>query len=165
MAAVTPGAVAPDFSLISMDGAKFSLQNALAKGPVIVAFFKVSCPVCQYTFPFLERLYKNISDHKVSLIGISQNDRNATADFTEEYGVTFPVLLDDTKAFLVSNAYGLTTVPTIFWIAEDGTIQISSVGWSRKDFEEIAGKVAELVGGPSRILFCPDEKIAEFRAG
>jgi hypothetical protein len=38
-------------------------------------------------------------------------------------------------SYPVSNAYGLTNVPTIFWIAQDGEIEVSSVGWVKADFE------------------------------
>ena len=53
------------------------------------------------------------------------------------------MLLDDTRSYPVSNAYGLTNVPTIFWIAQDGEIEISSVGWVRKEMEEFNQRAAE----------------------
>ena len=58
MATLKAGTSAPDFTLPTIDGKKFSLRDALARGPVLAAFFKVSCPTCQYAFPFLERIYK-----------------------------------------------------------------------------------------------------------
>ena len=58
MAALEAGTQAPQFELPAMDGSRFSLQDALTRGPVVAAFFKISCPVCQYAFPFLERIYK-----------------------------------------------------------------------------------------------------------
>jgi len=129
------------------------------------AFFKVSCPVCQYAFPFLDRIYKNYGGQKVAFVGISQNDKKDTTNFMRQFGVTFPVLLDDTKRFPVSNAYGLTTVPSIFLIAPDGEIQVSSVGWSRQDIEKIARRAAETNGANVMPLFRPEEQIAEFRPG
>jgi peroxiredoxin len=165
MAALTSGAKAPDFELPAMDGEIFSLRDALTRGPVVAAFFKVSCPVCQYAFPFLDRIYKAHGGKNVSFIGISQNDKKDTAAFIKQFGVTFPVLLDDTKTYPVSNAYGLTHVPSVFWIAQDGQIEISSVGWSRQEIEEISRKAAESTGDTTKALFHPSEKIAEFRAG
>jgi hypothetical protein len=79
--------------------------------------------------------------------------------------LTFPVLLDDTKKFPVSNAYGLTNVPTAFWIAEDGEIEISSVGWVRQEFEEMARKAAAVAGTSPKPVFQPSEQVADFRAG
>jgi peroxiredoxin len=165
MAALTAGTSAPDFKLQTMDGKQFSLRDALARGPVLAAFFKVSCPVCQYTFPFLERIYKTHGGKNVTIVGISQNEKKDTAAFNKEYGVTFPVLLDDTNTYPVSNAYGLTNVPTIFWIAPDGEIEISSVGWDRKDIEEMNRKAAKKTGHGPKPVFHAGEQIPDFRAG
>jgi peroxiredoxin len=165
MAALTAGTSAPDFKLQTMDGKQFSLREALTRGPVVAAFFKVSCPVCQYTFPFLERIYKAHGGKNVTIVGVSQNERKDTAAFIKEFGLTFPVLLDDTNTYPASNAYGLTNVPTIFWIAQDGEIEISSVGWDRKEIEEINRKAAEVNGDAAKPVFHRGEQIPEFRAG
>src|SRR5579863_815081 len=143
MSALTPGTQAPDFELRAMDGKRFVLRDELAHGPVVLAFFKVSCPVCQYAFPFLERLERAYGHKGVRVIGVSQDDPKHTAAFTKEFGVTFPVLLDDMEKYPVSNAYGLTNVPTVFWIAQDGKIEVSSVGWVKADLSEINGKMAD----------------------
>src|SRR6202041_3598580 len=101
------GTSRPGLQLQTMDGNQFSLRDALANGPVVAAFFKVSCPVCQYAFPYLERIYKAHEGKNVTIVGVSQNERKDTAAFIKEYGVTFPVLLDDTDTYPASNAYGL----------------------------------------------------------
>lgn len=165
MAALEAGTQAPQFELPAMDGSKFSLHEALTKGPVLAVFFKISCPTCQYALPFYERIYNTYGRGKLSIVGISQNDKKDTAEFMKKYGVTFPVLLDDTKTFPASNAYGLTNVPSVFWISEDGEIEISSVGWSRQDFEEIVRKAASGNGLAPKPLFQPSEQVADFRAG
>jgi len=80
---------------------------AAAKGAVVAAFFKISCPVCQFTFPFLERLYQRYGGDDITFLGISQDDANATAGFTRQYGVTFPLALDEkANGYPASNAYG-----------------------------------------------------------
>jgi peroxiredoxin len=165
MAALNPGTRAPDFTLQTTEGKPFSLREARARGPVIAAFFKISCPTCQYAFPFLQRLYEAHGNKRVTIVGISQNEKKDTAAFIKQFGVTFPILLDDTHSYAVSNAYGLTNVPSIFWIAEDGEIEISSVGWVRKDFEELNQRAAASAGDGHVSLFQPGEPIADFRAG
>src|SRR5882724_5663813 len=122
MTALSAGTKAPDISLAAVDGTTFSLQSALQKGPVLAAFFKVSCPVCQYAFPYLARLHKSYGAQKITIVGISQDDKRNTTAFLKEYGVTFPALLDDPNGYPVSNAYGLTNVPTLFLIGQDGEI-------------------------------------------
>jgi len=165
MTALASGTRAPEFELKTLDGKKFSLSGELARGPVVLVFFKVSCPTCQYAMPFLERLYKSYKNKGVTLGGISQNDANETAAFCKDFGVTFPMLLDDTRTYPVSNAYGLTNVPTIFWIAEDGEIELSSVGWVKADFELINRKMAEIGKITPAAVFRSGEDVRDFRAG
>jgi peroxiredoxin len=165
MAALTAGTKAPDFELKALDGKRFVLRDELANGPVVLAFFKVGCPTCQYTFPFLERLERAYGHKKVQIVGVSQNDPSKTGAFTKEFGVTFPVLLEDADKYAVSNAYGLTNVPSIFWIAQDGEIEISSVGWVKADFEAISRKIAESGKIDAARLFKPGEDVRDFRAG
>src|SRR5260370_21637465 len=112
MTALTVGTKAPDFELRAIDGRRVVLRDELARGPVVLAFLKVSCPVCQYAFPFLERLERVYGHTGVRIIGVSQNDPKKTAAFNKEFGVTFPVLLDETDTYPVSNPYRLTHVPT-----------------------------------------------------
>lgn len=164
MAALTPGIFAPDFTLSDMNGKTFSLHEARSRGPVVLAFFKVSCPTCQYAFPYLERLYQAHRGSNLSLVGISQNDKDDTAEFIKTFGVTFPVLLDDTHSYPVSNSYGLTNVPTIYWIGATGKIEVSSVGWSRHDIEQIIAN-ADSLGAESIPVFRVGEEVADFRAG
>jgi peroxiredoxin len=165
MSALPVGTLAPSFDLPAMDGSKFSLRDALTRSPVLAIFFKISCPVCQYALPYFERIHKTYGGKQVTIVGISQNDKPDTATFLKKYGITFPVLLDDTKTYPASNAYGLTNVPTAFWISEDGTIEISSVGWVRQDFEDIVSKAVAATGDAPVPLFQPKEAIADFRAG
>jgi len=165
MAALSVGTKAPDFELKAMDGRRFVLRDELARGPVMLAFFKASCPTCQYAFPFLERLEKAYGHKSVQIVGVSQNDPKQTAAFTKEFGVTFPVLLDDSERYPVSNAYGLTNVPTVFWIGQDAEIEVSSVGWVRADFEEIGRKMAEAGKTVPAVVFKPGEDVRDFRAG
>lgn len=165
MAALTTGKKAPEFELKTLDGKQFSLPDQLLRAPVVLAFFKVSCPTCQYALPFLERLYKQYGAKGVTLVGISQNDAKDTAAFAQQYGITFPILLDDTHTYPASNAYGLTNVPSIFWIAQDGEIEVSSVGWIRSDFEQINRKMAELGKTQPAPIFHAGEDVRDFRAG
>jgi peroxiredoxin len=49
---------APEFRLPRADGGEIGLEEIIAQGPALLAFFKTSCPVCQLTFPFLERIHQ-----------------------------------------------------------------------------------------------------------
>jgi peroxiredoxin len=164
MAALATGTKAPEIELKTLDGKPFSLNDQMGRGPVVLVFFKVSCPTCQYALPFYERLHKAYNNG-VTLVGVSQNDARDTAAFNKEFGVTFPVLLDDMGSYPASNAYGLTNVPTVFWVAQDGEIEVSSVGWVKKDFEEINRRMAEAGNIAPSVLFKPGEDVRDFRSG
>jgi peroxiredoxin len=165
MPALTAGTTAPEFFAKTTDGKPFALKDALAHRPVVLAFFKVSCPTCQYTFPFLQRLFQAYKNQGVLLIGVSQNEAADTAMFAKQYGVSFPIVLDDTKRFPISNAYGLASVPTLFWISPEGEIELVSVGWNRKDFEEINRRMADVGKQAALSAFQSGEEVRDFRAG
>ncbi len=165
MEALAAGTKAPDFQLKSMDGKRFLLQEELGRRPVVLAFFKVSCPVCQCAFPFLERLHQAYGQARVTLVGVSQNDPQQTAAFSKEFGVTFPILLDEPDSYPVSNAYGLTNVPTVFWIGRDGEIEVSSVAWVKADFEAINRKMAEAAATAPAAVFKATEDVRDYRPG
>src|SRR5690349_5717947 len=137
MQALTPRTKAPDIALSTVSGKPFVLSEALIRGPVVLAFFKVSCPVCQYAFPYFERMYQAHQTEPVTFVGVSQDDPNSTNIFIKQYGVSFPVLLEDTRSYAVSNAYGLTIVPTVFLINRDQEIEQTIVGWSRAEIEQM----------------------------
>jgi peroxiredoxin len=127
------------------------------------------------TFPFLERLH---AAGAVRIFGISQNDAADTGEFNQEFGVTFPTLLDsEDNDFPASNAYGISSVPTMFLVepfpaqfspsppilAKSGGV-ISHVieGWSKKEIEALAGPAVALAGSS---LFRPGDYVPEWKAG
>jgi len=165
MTHIVAGNTAPGFSLRDSNGKDYSLSVLLEKGPVVAAFFKVSCPVCQYTFPFLERLHQRYGK-TTTFLSISQDDAKATKKFNDEYGVTFPAPLDEiAKNYPASNAYGLTNVPTVFLIEPDGSIKIVCNGFDKKGLEEIAAYLADRQHSVPTALFRPDERIPDHKPG
>ncbi|MDQ6665744.1 MAG: TlpA family protein disulfide reductase [Acidobacteriota bacterium] len=134
------GQIAPDFDLPSLDGKSRSLHQILPAGPALLAFFKISCPVCQFTFPFLERLYRGAAKAAPQLIGISQDDAESTAGFNENFGVTFPTLLDPSaRNYPAGAAYRITTVPSLFLIERDGRISQAAEGFVKTAMEDLGG--------------------------
>ncbi len=95
-----------------MNGSKFSLREALSRGPVAGRILQNLLPGLPICFSLSGAHLPGTWQQEVTIVGISQNQAKDTAAFVKEYGITFPVLLDDTDTFPVSNAYGLTNVPT-----------------------------------------------------
>ena len=129
-----PGSKAPQFSLPDLDGSRQTLTEILSRGRVLLAFYKISCPVCQFAFPFLERIVGG----PLPIVAISQDDANATRRFQKKFGITMPTLLDsDAEGYPASNAYGISYVPTLFLVETDGTISLTSEGFLKSDLESI----------------------------
>jgi|SRR5579883_1629297 len=153
---VSEGSRAPDFRLSRLDGGPVTLTELLANGPILLAFFKVTCPVCQLTFPFLERIH---NPAKLPVYGVSQNCEEDTREFNRYFGVSFPTLLDrEEDDFPASNAYGISSVPTLFLIERDGTIARVIEGWQRKQIEFLGSQAGV---APIR----PEEKVPEWKSG
>ena len=158
------GHTAPGFVLKSLEGKEYSLASLLEKGSVLVAFFKISCPVCQFTLPFLQRIADRYAGDAVTVLSISQDDARSTKEFNREYGVKMPTLLDD-PGYPVSNAYGLTNVPTIFLIEPGGKVKISCMGFDKAALEKIAAEFSTRRKMAAAPLFRPDEIVPDQRPG
>jgi peroxiredoxin len=153
---VSAGAKAPHFQLTGLAGSAQSLQDILASGPALLAFFKISCPVCQLTVPYLERL---AASSGLQVIGVSQDNEAATRGFAGRFGLTFPTLLDSSaEDYPASNAYGISSVPSLFLIERDGIVSRSFAGFSKRDFEEIGARA-----GVSP--FGAEDHVPEWKAG
>jgi peroxiredoxin len=149
------GATAPNIVAADLEGRKHELSTLLANGPLIVAFFKISCPTCQFTFPFLQRL----ADADVPIIGISQDELGPTKAFCDRFGIRFPVLLDrSSNGYAASNAYRISHVPSLFVVDSAAKIAMSSYGFSRQDLTEIGGRFG---AAP----FAAGESVPEFKPG
>ena len=157
---------APDFALTSTAGKPVILSDVLKRGPAVLAFFKISCPVCQYAFPYIERMWQVHKPEPVTFLGVSQDSLSDTQSFIKQYRLTFPVVLDESPRYVASNEYKLTNVPTIYLVDRDGEIRVSSVGWARKDMEELNHKLSMMDPAQQQFpIFKPGEEVAEFKAG
>lgn len=154
-----PGERAPEFDLQDLNGRHIRLKDLSAGGPVLLAFFKVSCPTCQFTFPFLERIHRGATNEALKIVAISQDDAASTREFRQEFGITFPTLLDsEGDDYPASNAYGISHVPSLFLVERDGFISWTSEGFYKKDLQTLGGKVGV---NP----FKPNENVPEMKSG
>ena len=67
--------------------------------PAVLVFLDTACPVATRYVPTLNALHGEAQAHGLSLYGILSNPAitwQASADFVDDFGVTFPVILDST---------------------------------------------------------------------
>jgi peroxiredoxin len=128
------GAEVPDVRLALLEGGAVSLRE---EGPVLLAFFKISCPVCQLTLPYLNRIHLSRR-----VLGVSQNAERDTREFVEHFRLSYPILLDPERRYPASNAFGITHVPTIFDCGPDARIARVIEGWNKKEMEALGAVIA-----------------------
>jgi peroxiredoxin len=156
---LTEGAAAPEFKLRDLSSAQHTRSEISGGHPILLAFFKVACPTCQYTFPFLERLYRGRSNRDIGMYAISQDDAESTREFQQEFKITLPTLLDsEDENYPASNAYGLSHVPSLFLVEPDGRISLSLMGFDKKGMEKLGQR---LRAEP----FAPGEYVPEWKSG
>jgi peroxiredoxin len=158
------GEAAPKFDLEGADGRSYSLATALERGPVLVVFFKVACPTCQYAFPFLERLHRGFGSRGGTIWGVSQDSAKDSLVFATEFGITFPLLIDQ-HPYELSDRYGVQFTPTLFLVGRDRRVQAASDGFCKADFLEIQKRLAAELSLTPEPLFLPAEHVPEFKPG
>ena len=162
MVTLLAGTQAPDLLLRDVDGVRYSLYQRLKESPVVLlAFFKVSCPVCQFEFPYLERLHRSYP--QVPIWGISQDDADAATSFKRMFGVTFPILMDSSLDSTVQ--YGLTNVPSVFLVGNNKEIRQTIVGFDKKQLEQVNLELAMAASASSKPLFSSADEVPEVRPG
>jgi peroxiredoxin len=154
----------PEFVLPDVSGQPRSVSEALAGGPVVLAFLKADCATCQLTFPYLERLRQAYPGNTWQIWGICQHPARAAAWFAKTTGVTFPLLIDG-EGFPVSCAYDPAATPTVYLLDGKGTVRATYVGFAKRDLNLLAGQVAELLGAEAVIIAPPDDGKPSFRPG
>jgi peroxiredoxin len=134
------GAMAPDFSLPTLDGGQVSLSD-LRGTPVVVTFYASWCFDCSKALPRLQHVHEERGDD-VAIVGVSYRDLLGDArDFVEELGVTYPMLHDDDDD--VAAAYGVRAIPQTFFIDAEGVIRDRVFGAeSQAQLDELVDEAA-----------------------
>lgn len=129
------GQAAPDFELKSLAGETIRLSDFKGK-PILLNFWATWCGPCRAEFPELQSAAVEYKD-KVVIIGINMttNDTpNQVPAFVAEFGVTFPIALDETGE--VSRAYQVMGLPTSVFIDRDGIVSEVRLGAINKAYIE-----------------------------
>jgi peroxiredoxin len=139
MSQLATGERAPDFELKDVSGVSYKLSDALKQGPVALIFYKAECPTCQFTLPYVQKIFaKAGTAGGLTIWAISEDEPAETRKFFQQNHLKFKVLIDE-YPYAVSAAYDLEFVPAIFLIAPDGIITGSDFGFTKAGLNRIAG--------------------------
>jgi peroxiredoxin len=131
--------MAPAFQLPDLSAARVSLEGF--RGKVVLAhFWATFCVPCLHEIPDLEALWQEYHEQGLVILGIAA-DRGSVEvvrDFSEQAGVTFPVLHDADGR--VRNRYEVVALPMSYLIGRDGRISgrvIGSRDWNSPEGRQV----------------------------
>jgi len=121
IASPVAGRPAPDFTLQTVDGQRFTLSE-LRGQVVILNFWATWCPPCRAEMPALQEVYQAHRDDELIVLAVDQDEEPSLVEsFRQELNLTFPLLLDPN--YLVSDQYRVGLLPTTFFIDRRGVIR------------------------------------------
>lgn len=134
-----PGFPAPAYRAVDMQGQMVSLESL--KGDVVLLnMWATWCGPCRMETPFLQELYEQHAERGFHIIGASMDTGNAADQvemFTEEYGVTYTILLDPQMRGM--DSYQVLGLPATFLIDREGVLQwmkYGPLGETDSEFQE-----------------------------
>jgi peroxiredoxin len=104
--ALRVGDLAPAFALPDQRGGTVALRDLLARGPVVLTFFRGGwCPFCAISLRALDAISGEIRRQGAELVGISPQRAELSAATAERNALRFPLLVD--RGNEVARQYGL----------------------------------------------------------
>ncbi len=136
-----PNHRAPDFALRSLDGSVVRLSD-LRGQVLLINVWATWCPPCRAEMPVIQAAYEQYADQGFTVLAVNlREDPRLIAGFMNQYGLTFPTLLDHDGA--VSAAYRATVLPSSFFVDRQGVIRAVYRGPMPRSV--IAGTVEQLL--------------------
>jgi peroxiredoxin len=100
------GDVAPEFSLKDPDGKLVSSRDLLAKGPLVISFYRgVWCPYCNLELQALQAALPEMTARGASLVAISPQTAANSRKSQRDNRLEFPILSDVRSE--VAHAFGI----------------------------------------------------------
>lgn len=127
----------PPFALTALQGGPVSLPADLQDQVVVVRFWADWCPFCEGEMRSIEPVYRAYKDQGLRLLAVNvRQDAKAAAAFVEPLGISYEVLLDEDGA--VARAYGVSGLPTTFFLDRQGRLVTRILGESTPEvFEDL----------------------------
>jgi len=160
VAALEPGAPFPPITLHDAKGASLPKSD----GETLYVVFKTTCPTCEFTWPYLERLRQAAEPQGLRIVAVSQDPPDKAAAFNARLGSRVETAFD-LQPWPASDRLGVDTVPSFFRVTPDGKLAETVIGFSRDRMEGLAKRAAAAAGKPYQKLFRPGEQVPSTKAG
>ncbi len=160
MAALDAGTPFPPITLRDEAGAPVSTP----RGETLYAVFKTTCPTCELTWPYLERIRRIGEGRGLSVLAVTQDDAEKTREFNARLGTALETAYDPSP-WPASDALGVASVPTLFRVGADGVIAETVVGFDRDGMRGLARRAATLAGRAPVEIFPPGDAAPAIKPG
>ena len=143
-AAPQTGFLAPQFTLETLSGENITLAD-LRGHPILINLWASWCLPCRAEMPAIQRVYDRYRDQGFTVLAVNmtlQDSRKAAEDFVNEFGFTFPILLDVDGQ--VASLYRLRALPSSYFVDAYGYIQEVVIG-GPMDEALLASRVEQLL--------------------
>ncbi|MGB6985857.1 MAG: peroxiredoxin-like family protein [Candidatus Aquilonibacter sp.] len=101
------GDLAPPFELYDSAGSRVSSKDLLAKGPLVLSFFRGTwCPYCNQELLALNEIDDDIRKAGATLLVLSPERSESVEAMRRDHGITYPILRDANSA--VATLFGLS---------------------------------------------------------
>jgi len=144
-----PGMIAPDFTVLDVEGHPFRLSEEVSRKPVLLLFWSVFCDPCRVEMATLQKAHDKYAGRDLTVAAVAVDGdslRNTIGGFARQEGYTFKVLVDEVDAmgiWKVADAYGVAVTPTLLLLGKGGTVLLRKGGKVRED--ELEKAVSSLV--------------------
>ena len=141
-----PGKAVPELAAVDLGGDSVTL-GAFAGGPYLLNLWATWCAPCRYETPFLQSIYEERASEGFRVVGVSVDvgdSRAAVQDFVDEFGVTYPILLDPSMSAM--DRFNVLGLPASFLVDRDGIIRwmrFGAVSETDVDFHRALDAVIE----------------------
>jgi len=134
-----PGMIAPDFTVLDVEGHPFRLSEEVSRKPVLLLFWSVFCDPCRAEMANLQKVQDRYAGRDLTVVAVAVDGeplRNIIGGFARQEGYTFKVLVDELDAtgmWKVADAYGVAVTPTLLLLGKGGTVSLRKGGKIRED--------------------------------
>jgi thioredoxin-dependent peroxiredoxin len=105
---LSPGDIAPDFSLPDGDGNVVSLSSLRGKWVVLYFYPRDNTPGCTKEACAFRDAYADYQSKDVVILGVSTDDAKSHTKFSTKFNLPFPLLIDEGGQMATSyDSYGL----------------------------------------------------------
>jgi peroxiredoxin len=134
----------PDFTLTDIVGASVSVDQFDGQ-MLLINFWATWCTPCVEEMPMLSELQKKYRSQSFQIVGIALDDPARAAQFAQELGLDYTVLLGTAEAILVGRQYGNRAgmLPYSVLIDSQGIIRWTHLG--ALDLSELETQITALL--------------------